>query len=323
MKPADLYAIIPTQADVRGLMGDANWWEGAPTFGVQPLAAQTTPPTERYAITQQYKHVGSDEELFARYAMFDKTSSASTYMTEVQTSLGTSPTSPKVGDQVLYYASFGSGGAPYQTRTFVRVGQTVLTLSWFRKDRGVTVQMLARNAHIFADPLRDLGKKKPTARAADPQMLPPAGVSITLLGSTQLPVEAFAVMSLTSLPEEITALLKQAGISKLPFGDYALNNDTSMEVQTVLITFSTETDATDWANTFSPAKPDADGISFDYIPTGGTPAAGVYHFVFSSGRYGAFMICQSSNPGTAATRECESPVHTVAVGWKLALQGLR
>ena len=322
-KPADVFSIIPTQADVRSLMGDNTWWEGAPTFGVQPLNAETAPATERFSVSQLYRHIGTDEYLLARYSVFDKTSSASSYISTVEQSLGTSPSTPKVGDQVLYYGQFSSGGAPYVTSTFVRVGQFVLTLTWSRKDRGVTVDMLARNARKFSAPLKDIGKVRAKPRTADPDLLPPAGVSITLLGSAQLPVEAFAVMTLTSLPEEIVALLKQSGISTLPYGDYALNNDTSMEVQTVLLPFPSEADATSWADTFSPAKPDASGIAFDYLPASGTPAAGVYHFVFSSGRYGGFMICKAAVDGRAATRECEEPLHTVALAWKLSLQGLR
>lgn len=145
---------------------------------------------------------------------------------------------------------------------------------------------------------------------------------MTFLGSAQLPVESLAVMSLTSIPEEFTALMRRAGISKFAYGDYALNNDTRMEVQSALLAFGAETDATDWAKTFSPGTPDAQGISFEYLPIGGTPAAGVYHFVFSSGRYGALMVCKSSVDGEAASRECEQPIHTVALAWKLKLAGL-
>jgi hypothetical protein len=322
-KPADVFSIIPTQADVRTLMGDNTWWEGAPTFGVQPLNAETAPATEKFSVSQLYRHIGTDEFLLAHYRIFDKTSSATSYMNDLATSIGSPPTSPKVGDQVIYTGNFGSGGAPYVYATAVRVGQIVLILTWSRKDRGTTVQMLAKTAKGFADPLRNLGKVRSKLRAADPQLLPPAGVGITLLGSAQLPVESFAVLTLTSLPEEIVALLRQAGISTISYGDYALNNDTSMEVQTALLPFPSEADATSWADTFAPAKPDDNGIAFDYLPTGGTPAAGVYHFVFSSGRYGGFMICQAAVQGRAATRDCEDPVRTVALAWKLSLQGLR
>jgi len=322
-KPADVYSVIPTQSDVRKLMGDDNWWEGAPTFGVQPLNAQTTLATEKFSVSQVFKHVGTDEYLFPRYTVFDKTSSATSYMSDVQNNLSNPPTSPKVGDQVIYTGAFGSGGAPYQYAALVRVGQIVLDLTWARKDRGVTIQMLAKNAKAFAEPLKNISKVHAKLRTADPDGLPPAGTSITLLGSTELPVEAFAVMILNTLPEEVTALMKGQGITTFPYGDYALNSDTHMEVQSALFTFPTAKDAADWAAAFSPDKPDDNGISFGYIQTSGTPAAGVYRFVFVSGRYGGFLICKPALDGTAASRECEDPGQRVALGWKLALGGLR
>ena len=322
-KPADVYSIMPTQKDVQSLFGDANWWSGVPTFEVSPLNADTAPATQRFAVGTHYLHIGSAEQLLARYAVFDKASSATTVMNEYQTALGTSPSSPKVGDQVLYYGLAGSGGAPYAARTFVRVGQIVLTLVWYRKDPGITVNQLATIAKRFSQGLKDIAKVHGSLKAADPNMLPPAGVSITPLGSASMPIEAYPVMSLTSIPEQILALMRQAGINDFAYGDYALNNDTHMEVQTALLTFPADKDASDWATAFSPGQADANGIAFTYVPTGGTPAAGVYHYVFSAGRYGAFMVCKSAIDGEAASRECEDPMGTVALAWKLALNGLR
>jgi hypothetical protein len=290
---------------------------------VSPLNAMSMAATERFAVSDTYLHIGTDEALVATYTVYDKTSSATAVMTDYQNGYGTSPTTPKVGDQVLYYAMFQAGAAPHVAITFVRVGQVILTLAWFRIDRGVTVQMLAKNAKKFADPLKNLGKTKPRSRAADPNQLPPSGVSVTLLGSAMLPVEAFVGMVGISIPEQFLALMKNSGINNFAYGDYALNNDTSMEVQTALLKFPSETDATDFADTFAPDKPDAQGIAFAYIPVGNTPAAGVYHFLMTYGSYVGFLICRSTTLGAAASRECEDPVHTVALAWKLALSGLR
>ena len=320
---ADVYSIMPTQKDVQSLMGDANWWAGVPTFEVPPLNSDTAPATQRFAVGEQYLHIGSAEELLARYAIFDKTSSATTVMNDYQTALGTSPTSPKVGDQVLYYGMAGNGGAPYAARTFVRVGQIVLTLAWYRKDPGISVNQLATIAKRFSQGLKDISKVHGTLKAADPTLLPPAGLSITPLGSAAMPVEAYPVLALTAIPEQILALMHNAGINEFAYGDYALNNDTHMEVQTALLTFPTDSDASDWATAFSPGQPDSNGIAFGDVPTGGTPAAGVYHFVFATGRFGAFIVCKSAIDGEAASRECEQPVGTVALAWKLALNGLR
>jgi hypothetical protein len=321
-KPADLFAIMPSQAGIRTLMGDGTWWAGAPSFEVRPLDAETTPATEKFSVSQPFIHLGTAEELFARYTVFDKTSSATTTMTDYQTAFGTSPLTPKVGDQVLYYGLGGSGGAPYLYRTFVRVGQVVLTVLWARKDRGVTVQMLAGIAKKFADPMRNISKVHAAPAPVPAGSLPPPGMDITLLGATKLPVEAFVVMSRTALPDYVQGIMTKSGVSTFPYGDYALNNDTHMEVQTGLFTLGNTTDADAWAKAFGASQdPDPDGIYMGYIPTGGTPAAGVYVLTFAQGQYGGFLTCKSSIDGEAASRECETPVHNTAVAWKIALSG--
>src|SRR6266849_2918692 len=145
VQPADIYAAGPTVADVRTLFGDSNWWPGPPSFEVRPLDAAETPFTQRFSITQRFLHIGSAEEFDVRYTVYDKTSSATTRMTELHNAFGASPTSPKVGDQVLYYGLVSSGGAPYITRTYVRLGQIVTEVDWSRKDGIPTVTQLGKN----------------------------------------------------------------------------------------------------------------------------------------------------------------------------------
>jgi hypothetical protein len=317
--PYDLYSAMPSQGDVQKLMNDANWWAGAPSFEVEPLDSATTPPTERFAVSRSYLHLGTSEELFARYTVYNSTSSATSEMSDVQTGFGTSPTSPKVGDQVLYYGAAGSGGAPFVTRTFVRVGQIVLEIVWTRKDALPTVNQLARNATVFAAGLKNISKVHVTAQPVSAEYLPPPGFDITLLGSAQLPVESFVVMVQSAAPTAVLSLLQ--GIATFPYGDYALNNDTHMEVQTAVLTFATPTDASDFAATFGPGSADTDGIFSGYIPSGGTPAAGSYRYVFAANTYGVLLICKPSLDGEAASRECEDPMHNTALAWKLALGG--
>src|SRR5438132_7291116 len=183
--------------------------------------------------------------------------------------------------------------------------------------------MLARNAQKFASALKDVSKAHATPPPVDANLLPPPGLDITLLGASELPVEAFVVMILTALPDTVLALLHENGVNTFTYGDYALNNDTHMEVQTGLLKFPTSADAADWASTFSPGTPDSNGIGNAYLPIGGSPAAGVYHFVFASGIYGALMVCKSTVDGEAASRDCEEPMKATALAWKLSLGGLR
>lgn len=321
-QPADIYSVIPSVADVRTVLGDSNWWASPPSFEVSPLNSSSVPLNVRFSISQYYLHLGTAEQLFVHYTVYDTTSSATKRMTDIGNAFGASPSNPKVGDQVLYYGVQGSAAAPMGTRTFVRVGSTVVSISWTRRDALPTVQQLGRNASKFTSGLKNLGKTHPSIKPVDAKLLPPPNLQITLLGSTQLPVETLVVLFLASIPDQVVAVLRQLGVTDFAYGDYALNNDTRMEVQTALLTFGSDSDATSWAGNFSQGTPDANGISNAYIPIAGTPAAGVYHYLFSSGVYGVLIVCRSSVDGEAASRECEDPVSTTALAWKLALGGL-
>jgi hypothetical protein len=319
--PADLYSVIPSQSDVRKLMGDDGWWAGPPSFEVKPLDYDITPATETFAIGVEYLHLGSAEMLFARYAVYDKSSSATTVMNDYKTAYGTSPSTPRVGDQVLYYAAAGSGAAPYVARTFVRVGQIVVQVAWSRKDGEPDVNRLGKVAEVFAGGLRNISKAHASLQQPDKKFLPPPGLDVTPLGSAVLPIEAFAVMLLAALPGPLVDLLHSDAVNTFAYGDYVLNNDVHMEVQTALLTFPSSTIAADWASGVSPGTPDSNGIAAGYIPTGGSPAGGEYHFVFATGVYGAELICKPSVEGEAASRECEDPVGRTALAWKSALGG--
>jgi hypothetical protein len=322
-QPADIYTAGPTVADVRALFGDDNWWQGPPSFEVRPLDAETTSFTQRFSVAQRFLRIGTAEELLVRYTVFDKTSSATTQMTDVQNSFGASPSSPKVGDQVLYYGLAGSGGAPYVTRTFVRVGQIVVMIVWARKDPMTTVQQLGRIAVKVVDGLKKAtsAKVRATPAGVDPKVLPPPGLDITFLGAAQLPVEAWLVMVNIGIPTAGLKVLHDAGVTDFAYGDYALNNDTHMEVRSALLTFATATAAADWADTWSSGAPDQSNIASAYVPTSGVEGSGEYHYFFTSGTFGGMLVCKSSIEGEAASRACEGPMERTAIGWKFALEG--
>lgn len=329
-RPSTLFAAIPTQSDVRKLMGDSNWYAGPPSFDVPPLNSASRPASQRFAIGNFYIHVGTAEEIAALYSVYDTTTAANTVMSSFQTTYGTTATSPKVGDQVLYYDFRGSGAAPHVGRVYVRVAQVVLELAWANKDSPATIAQLAKLARGFVSGLQPTSSSKgkatpaasPSPSAVTAKELPPPGLDVTLLGSAHLPIEALTVMTGSALPDSVASLLHQSGVDSFAYGDYALNNDTHMEVQTALLSFGSAIDAMTWAKTFGPAAADLNGISWQYVPESGSPAAGEYHYVLASGNFGIYMICKSSVPGEAASRECEDPTHRTAVAWQLALQGI-
>ena len=322
-QPADVFAAGLGQSDVRSLMGDTNWWEGPPSFGVLPLDAATADLSERFSVTNAFIHLGSDEQLVVRYTVYDKASSATAQMTALKNRFSTSATSPKAGDDVLYTGIVSTGAAPFVFRTFVRVSQIIATIVWTHKDLGVTTKQLARNAVKVADGLKKMiaAKAHATPIAVDKMFLPPPGLDITFLGATQLPIEAWAVMRHAASPGPVIDLIHTEGVTDFAYGDYALNNDTHMEVRTALLNFPTTAAAAEWASAFAPGTPDSNGIAGEYLPVGGTPAAGEYHYLFISGHYGASLICKASLDGEAASRECEAPMGRTALSWKLALQG--
>jgi len=327
-KPMDVYAIAPSESDVRSLLGDSNWTETPPSFEVLPLDFATRNPLEQYSVSVRFIRLGTAEELFARYTLYDKSSSATTAMSDFQLAFGTSPTSPKVGDQVLYYGLGGSGGAPLIYRTFVRVGQVVVTIVWARKDRMASSQQLldqlAKNAKKFTAGVKNLGKVHSNLKPVDAKQLPPPNLDLTLLGSAMMPIGAFPPMTDAALPDTVAAILRQGGVNSFAYGDFALNNDTHMEVQTALLAFGAPADALGYASGFGGAlgAPDPSGLYSQYVPTSGSPDAGKYHYIFSTGVYGIYMICKSSVDGEAASRECESPMKRTATAWSLALQGI-
>lgn len=324
----DLYSALPSQSDVRKLLGDSNWYEGPPTFGVLPLDQGRASANVKFTLQVQYLHLGSAEDLGVLYQVFGTTTLATTAMSNVQTNLGTSPSSPQVGDQVLYYGLGNTGAAPFLTHTFVRVGQIVVEIDLTRKDSQASLNELASNARKFVSGLKNLGHARSTAtpRPTDARQLPPPGRDITLLGTTHLPIEAFVVMIGAALPDTVNALLHQSKITSFTYGDYVLDADTHMEVQTAFMTVDTSLDALTLAQAFGSnggtVMPDSLGVYHAYIPTGGSPAAGEYHYVFAQGQFLVLMICKPAVSGEAASIECEAPMDRTARGWTAALQGV-
>lgn len=320
-----MYQAIPSQSDVRKLFNDSNWYQGPPTFGVLPLDRGRASMSTKFTVQLSYIHVGTAEDMNVLYSVFDTSAAATTLMTNLQAQLGQSPSSPRVGDQVLYYgAGSGNGAAPYLSHTFVRVGQFVVEIDLTRKDAQASVNQLASYARKFIAGVQNLGKSRPSPRPSpvNTKQLPPPGRDITQLGSAQLPIEAFVVMIGTALPDNVDAYMRHGGVTTFSYGDYALNADTHMEVRTAFLTFGTPVDAATWASTFGPGMPDSSGLYSQYVSTGGSPAAGEYHYVFTQGQYGVFMICKPAVDGEAASRECEAPMGRTADGWTLALQGV-
>ena len=321
-KPIDLYAGAAKQTDVRSLFKDPNWWEGPPTFEVLPLDAASMPLGENYGLTQQFIHLGTSEQLLFHYTVYNTVSAATSYMTDLGNRFPNAPTTPRVGDATLYNAQFTNSAAPFVTYTWVRLGQVVIAIIWSLKDTTkLTVQDLSKVAGVVVQHLKNVaaGKVHASSQKIDPKLLPPAGLVLTQLGVANLPAEAWVVMTKTAIPQTFFDLVKTAGISTFTYGDYALNNDTHMEVQTAILNFPSQNDALQWATDFAPGTPDSAGIASGYIPVGGSPAAGQYEYLFIAGSYGVMMVCKPTVDGEAASRECENPMEATAVSWRFAL----
>jgi hypothetical protein len=319
-QPLDLYAAAPTLADVRSLLGNSNWWPGPPSFGVRPLDSAYMPFQEKFTVVQRFVHIGTAETFDVELALWATTSAATTQMTSIQSAFGTSVTGPKAGDQVLYYGSQITGGAPYATSTILRVGQIVVAISWALKDAFPSVAQLGKIAVRVASRVKDLVAGKvhgPSLASTDSALLPPASLDMTLLGSAKIPIEAAVVMIDSPSLQDLAQTFHNNGVDAIVFGDYALNNDTHMEVRAGAFTFSTAQDATAWLDLLRGTYPlDSGGIAAFY-----DPSHGEYYFLFAAGTQGGLLICRSTSSAEAASRSCEAPLSRVAPAWKLSLGG--
>jgi len=315
-QPQDLYGAMPSLSDVSALLGDDSWRPGPPSFGVRPLDVASMPLTEKFTVTQPFVHLGSAETFIVDYEVWNDSGAAKSHMSSLQTALGTSAiTSPKVGDQVIYYGSQGSGAAPYQTVTLARVGQVVAVIGWDQKNAFPKVAQLAKIATRVIARLSSVMAGKVHASppaASDKAVLPPDSLDLTLLGSARIPVEAAVVMIGASSIDTLAQVLRSHGVSEVVFGDYALNADTHMEVRATVLTFSTQKEAADWLAPFVSSMATGQEGYYD-------AAHGWYVFPFVSGTRAAMIICQSTVGTEAASRACESPLTRVTAAWKVNL----
>jgi hypothetical protein len=316
----DFYGANPSTADVRTLLGDSTWWPGPPSFGVRPLDSSSMPFSEKFHVLTRFAHIGTAETLEIEYTLWNSNASATTFMTNAQSAFGTSVTGPKVGDQVLYYGSMSQGGAPYVTETFVRIGATTTTVVLGLMDAFPSVSKLGKIASKATARIRDVLAGKvhvsplPTTEAS---LLPPPGPDLTLLGAAKLPVEVFVVMSGTASPDALAGILKVAGVDTIVFGDYALDNDTHMEVRAGLFNFTSPQQASAWVDALRGSSSlDQNGIATFY--DNGT---GQYFSLLTAGSKAGLLVCRSTSAVEAASRACESPLARVAPAWQLRLTG--
>ena len=330
-KILDVYAASPSPADAKSLLGGGDWWTGAPTFESRPLNAASMDPTVQFLVIVRYANIGTAETWKLEYSEFDNTSSASTVMSNIQSGAGAGVSGPRAGDQALYYGQqlmqtggTAQGGAPFETQIFIRSGQFVISSTWDRKDGFPHVSQLGTIANKLVSRLKDTlsGKVKSAPITADDvATLPPPNGSITLLGAVKLPVQALALMVNATAPIELTKLFTDVQVTDFLYGDYALDEDTHMEVQAALFTFTTTSDASGIFDTVRGSDtPDANGLIKDYNDVTGP---GQYEFYFQSGTHLGVMICRSTSEDAneAASRACEKPVEAVSAAWASTLKG--
>lgn len=302
------------------MLGDSSWWPGPPSFGVRPLDSSSMPYQERYHVIQGYSHIGTAEMFEVEFTMWSTTSAATTQMTNLQSAFGTSASGAKVGDQALYYGSQTRSAAPFETATFIRIGQVITTITESRKDKFPAVADLGKIAGKVAGKLKDVlsGKVHPNPlQSADAALLPPPGPDITLLGSAKLPVEMVVVMLNFAAPESLSGILRRTGADSVVFGDYVLDNDTHMEVRAGLLDFSSNQNAADWIDALrGSATFDTSGVASFY-----DDASGQYFVLFRVGTKSAMLVCRSTATGEAASRACESPLSRVGPAWAARLGG--
>ena len=325
-KIMDVYAASPSSTDATSLLG-GTWWTSAPTFSMRPLDDANTVSQIQYTVIRRYSNIGTAESWQISYIQFDKSSSASTLMTNIENSLGSGSGGKNVGDKVLYYqeklpSSSGSEGAPYETLTIIRVGSLVIESMWRKNDSFPASDQLGKIATRLASGVKDAVAGKVHGSAAsseDLSMLPPPNAYITLLGATKLPIEAMPLMINFTAPTQMVELFKSQSVTDFVFGDYVLNSDTHMEVQAAVFTLPSATAAEQFFDSFKgSATVDANGVLKFYNDVTGP---GQYDYYIVSGRHLGLLICRSVAELTtneAASRACETPLETVSSAWPTA-----
>jgi hypothetical protein len=300
------------------------WWTSAPTFSVRPLDDANTSSQIKYTVIRRYVNVGTAETWQVSYIQLDKSSSASTIMTNIENNAGSGTGGKNVGDKVLYYqqklsASSGSEAASYETDTIIRIGSLVIESVWLKNDSFPSSTELGKVASNLASGAKEAidGKvHSDSLSSTDMAMLPPPNAFITLLGAVKLPIEALPLMINASAPTQVAALFTAESVTDFVYGDYVLDDDTQMEVQAAVFTLPTAKDAEQLFDTFkSDATVDANGVLKFYTEANGP---GQYDFFILGGRHLGLLICRSVAEFTAhgaASRACESPLETVASAW--------
>ena len=327
----DVYAASPTAADATTLLGGGEWWTSAPTFAQRPLDAATMTSAIRYQVIRRYANVGTAETWRVVYTQFDGSTSANTVMSNIQTNAGNGVSGPSAGDKALYYGQqltpmpgTSPGGAPFETFTVVRLGAFVIESTWNRKDGFPRIAQLGTIAQKLVARLRDAtnGKLHGTPISANElAALPPLNGAMTLLGAVKLPVEAVALMVNAPAPTEVRQLFTGLGVKEFVFGDYVLDEDTHMEVQTAVFNFSSAADASSMFDVFrGTVAADSNGLAITYNSATGP---GQYDIVFVSGTRMGLMICRSTaeDSNEAASRACEAPIEAVSAAWRVTLNG--
>ena len=325
-KIMDVYASSPSSDDATSLLG-GMWWTSAPTFSVRPLDDANMASQIKYRVIRRYANVGTAESWQISYIQMDKSSSASTIMTNIENSAGSGLGGKSAGDKVLYYeqklsGSSASQGAAYQTDTVIRVGSLVIESVWLKNDSfpssgqlGKVASKLATGAKAAVD-----GKvHSESLSSQDLAMLPPPNAFITLLGAVKLPIEAMPLMINFTAPTELVQLFKSQSVGDFVFGDYALDSDTHMEVQAAVFTLPSANAAEQIFDAFKGGGTvDANGVLKFYNDVTGP---GQYDFYIVAGRHLALLICRSvaeSTANEAASRACETPLETVSTAWPTA-----
>jgi hypothetical protein len=325
-KIMDVYASSPSAADARTLLG-GEWWTAAPTFAVRPLDDANFATQIQYTVVRRYANIGTSESWRIRYIQLDKSSSASSLMSNIESSLGSGSSGKKVGDKVLYYQeklSASGSGAPYETLTLIRIGSVVIESMWLKNDGFPSTDLLGKIATKLANGVKDAiaGKVHGAPVAADDlALLPPPNAYITLLGAVKLPIEALPLMINFSAPTQLASLLRSEQLNDFVFGDYVLDTDTHMEVQAAVFTLTSPSAAEELFDTFKgSAAVDANGVLKFYNDVTGP---GQYNYYILSGRHVGLLVCRSTaelSANEAASRACETPLETVATAWPTAFR---
>lgn len=326
--PEDLLATSFTQYDARQLLPDPqNWWPELPALNV----GLDMVPGKRFHVVWNYRNISDGcGNLQVATNLFESEQAARDGFKTIvdEDKQGAQVVEgPQVGEQCMYINLRGDDGR-YETRLRYQVRETVGRISLLAAENYPNPQEVAKLAAPVVNRINWLldGRLAPKPIPADIEaLMPPAKaveISGPVLGTTVMPVDAWASIDTFGDPSWIKKTLMSGGVTQLGLRRYAVKGNTDHAIEVTLFKFADEESAKKWVQIFI-----NESRQHDRLNPGRTGQVsvyehnqdvGCYELQFAKGKI-ACDICGFA-PLTDTLPLVEKPVRELAELWYRSLK---